>query len=152
MDAQAAKMLTKELYTKKKKGKAQNDGLKSVKIGLSNSKVPASTVAAFEVITSIETTLTIEVGTVGTGPVPSMPSGSSDGDRISELPIKKGTGEGRKKKVIAKTSCKAILGGPDGDDNERGKNPFNNPKIIPDLADRFSMPEVVDQMAYLDPQ
>ncbi|KAG1348004.1 hypothetical protein COCNU_06G018330 [Cocos nucifera] len=146
MDARFAKMLTKDLCTKKRKGKVQNDSSKRVKVGVSSSKVPTSTAAVFEVIVGIETALTVKVGTVGMGSVPSMPLGSSDGDQVLELPVKKGIGEGRKKKVIAKTSCKACLDGPDGDDNERGKDPFDNPEVIQNLADRFAMPESDHQM------
>ncbi|EHA8588842.1 hypothetical protein COCNU_scaffold006836G000010 [Cocos nucifera] len=73
MDAQAAEMLIKGLYTKKRKGKAQNDGSKMVKIGFSSSKVPASYAAAFKVIAGIETALTAEVGTTGMDLVPPCP-------------------------------------------------------------------------------
>ncbi|KAG1342111.1 hypothetical protein COCNU_05G003400 [Cocos nucifera] len=150
MDAQAAKMLTKEFFTKNRKGKTQDDDSKRAKVGISNSRVLASTIAAFEVIVDIEIAPTIEVDTASVGLVPSMPSGPSSGDRILELPIKKGTGEKRKRKAIVKTSYKARLGEPDGDDKERGEDPFDNLEIVWDLADRFAMPEVVDQMADMD--
>ncbi|EHA8587507.1 hypothetical protein COCNU_scaffold002495G000010 [Cocos nucifera] len=126
MDAQDAEMLTKGLYTKKRKWKVQNDGSKRAKVDVSSSKVPASTATASEVIVDAKTALTAEVGIAGTGPVPSMPLGPSYGDRILELPVKKGIGEGRRKKAIAKMSCKARLGGSDGDNNERGEDPFDN--------------------------
>ncbi|KAG1370190.1 hypothetical protein COCNU_15G005560 [Cocos nucifera] len=118
MDTQATKMLTKGLFTRKRKGKAQEDGSKRAKVGISSSRVPASTVAASEVIVGIEIAPTTKVDTASMGLVPSMPSSPSSEDRISELPIKKGTGEGRKKKVIAKTSCKARLDELNGNDNE----------------------------------
>ncbi|KAG1334209.1 hypothetical protein COCNU_03G003280 [Cocos nucifera] len=136
MDAQAAKMLTKGLYTKKRKGKVQNDGSKRAKVGVSSSEVSTSTATTSEVIVGVETALTIEVGTASTGLVPSMPSGPSNEDRVLELPIKKGTGEERKKKAIAKMSCKARLGGPDGIDNEQGEDPFDNLEVVRDLPDR----------------
>ncbi|KAG1363581.1 hypothetical protein COCNU_11G004080 [Cocos nucifera] len=118
MDAQAAEMLTKGLYTKKRKGKAQNDDSKRVKVDVSSSEVPSSIVVASEVIANIETALIDEVDIAGAGLVPSMPSDPSSGDRVLELPIKKGIEEERKKKAIAKTSYKAHLDGSDGDDNE----------------------------------
>ncbi|KAG1368195.1 hypothetical protein COCNU_14G006630 [Cocos nucifera] len=118
MDAQAAKMLIKELFTRKRKGKAQEDGLKRAKVGVSSSGVSALTAAASEVIVDAEIPPAIEVDTASMGPMPSMPSGPSNGDRILELSIRKEIGEGRKKKAIAKTSCKTRLGGPDGNDNE----------------------------------
>ncbi|EHA8586803.1 hypothetical protein COCNU_scaffold000966G000020 [Cocos nucifera] len=153
MDAQAAKMLTKRLSTRKRKEKMQNDSSKRAKVGISSSGVPASTAAASEVIIGAEIVPTIKVDTASTGPVPSKPSGPSSRDWVSELPIKKGIGKGRiKKKAIAKTSCKARLGGSDGDENKRGKDPFDNLEIIQNLADRFAMPEVVDQMADLNPR
>ncbi|KAG1348007.1 hypothetical protein COCNU_06G018360 [Cocos nucifera] len=151
MDAQATEMLTKELYTKKRKEKVQNDSSKRVKVDISSSEVLASIAATSEIIVGTETILTTKIGIAGVGPVPSMPSGPSDEDQVLELLIKKGTGEGRKKKAIAKTSCKACLGGLDGDDNERGEDSFDNPEVIQDLIDRFAKPEVVDQMADLDP-
>ncbi|EHA8588882.1 hypothetical protein COCNU_scaffold006975G000010 [Cocos nucifera] len=98
--------------------KGANDGSKRVKVGVSSSEVPTSTTIVFEVITDIETALTVEVGTAGMGLVPSMPSGPTDGDQVSKLPIKKGIREERKKKAIAKMSYKAYLDGPNGDDNE----------------------------------
>ncbi|EHA8587122.1 hypothetical protein COCNU_scaffold001459G000040 [Cocos nucifera] len=49
-------------------------------------------------------------------------------------------------------SRKARLGGPNGDGDEQGEDPFDNLEIIWDLTDRFTMPEVVDQMVDLDPQ
>ncbi|EHA8586761.1 hypothetical protein COCNU_scaffold000903G000010 [Cocos nucifera] len=51
-------MLTKGLYTKKKKGKVQNDSLKRAKVDVSSSEVPTSTVTAFEVIVGAKTVLT----------------------------------------------------------------------------------------------
>ncbi|EHA8586979.1 hypothetical protein COCNU_scaffold001232G000010 [Cocos nucifera] len=150
MNAQAAKMLTKGLFIRKKKGKVQNDGSKRVKVGVSSSRVPTSTVAPSEVIVETEIAPTIEVDTASMSSMPSMPSGPSNGDRVSELSIKKRIG--RKKKVVMKTSFKARLGGPDGDDNKQEEDPFDNPEIIQNLADRFAMPEVVDQMADLNPR
>ncbi|EHA8586442.1 hypothetical protein COCNU_scaffold000388G000030 [Cocos nucifera] len=100
MDEQATEMLTKGLYTKKRKGKAQNDGSKRAKIGVSSSGVPASTATASKVIAGIETSLIAEVGPAGMGPVPSMPLGPFDGDQVLELPIKKGIGEERKRKPL----------------------------------------------------
>ncbi|KAG1366991.1 hypothetical protein COCNU_13G007810 [Cocos nucifera] len=105
MDAQAIKMLTKGLFIRKRKGKVQDDGSKRAKVGVSSSKVPASTAITSEVIVGIEIAPTTEVDTASMGSVPSMPSGPSSGDRVLELPIKKGTGEGRKKKAIVKMSC-----------------------------------------------
>ncbi|EHA8586191.1 hypothetical protein COCNU_scaffold000033G000010 [Cocos nucifera] len=113
MDTQATKMLTKGLFTRKRKGKAQEDGLKRAKIGVSSSKVSIPTTAASEVIIGAKIAPTIEVDTANMGPVPSMPSDPSSGNRVSKLPIKKGIGEGRKIKVVAKMSCKACLGGSD---------------------------------------
>ncbi|EHA8586313.1 hypothetical protein COCNU_scaffold000172G000020 [Cocos nucifera] len=144
-------MLTKWLFTKKRKGKAQEDGSKRVKVSVSSSGVPASTTAAFEVIVDVKIASTTKVDIASVGLVPSMPSGPSSGDRVLELPIKKEIGEGRKKKAIVKMSYKAHLDGPDGNDNERGEDPFNNPKIVRNLVDRFAIPKVVDQMADLDP-
>ncbi|KAG1330956.1 hypothetical protein COCNU_02G009240 [Cocos nucifera] len=118
MDAQAVKMLTKGLFSRKRKGKVQDDGSKRAKVGVSSSEVPASTVAASKVIISIEIAPTVEVDITSMGPMPSMPSGPSSRDQVSELPIKKGTREGRKKKAVTKMSCKARLGGLNGDDNE----------------------------------
>ncbi|KAG1362643.1 hypothetical protein COCNU_10G008620 [Cocos nucifera] len=54
MDAQATKMLTKGLFTRKRNGKAQEDGSKRVKVGVSSSEVPTPTIAAFEVIVGAE--------------------------------------------------------------------------------------------------
>ncbi|EHA8586825.1 hypothetical protein COCNU_scaffold001015G000010 [Cocos nucifera] len=152
MDAKAAKMLTKGLFTRKRKRKAQEDGSKRAKVSVSSSEVPASTATTSEVNIDVKIAPTTEVDTTSTGPMPSMPSGPSSEDRALKLPIKKGTGEKRKKKAITKMSYKARLGGPDGNDNERGEDTFDNPKIIWDLVDRFAMPEVVDQMANLDLQ
>ena len=130
MDTQVAKMLTKELFIRKRKGKAQNDGSNRVKVDVSSSRVSTSTTATSEVIIDAEIVPTVEVDTTSMGLVPSMPLSPSSWDRILELPIKKGIGEGRKKKAIAKTSCKARLGGSDGDDNERGEDPFDNSEIV----------------------
>ncbi|EHA8587115.1 hypothetical protein COCNU_scaffold001452G000030 [Cocos nucifera] len=152
MDTQATKMLTKGLFIRKRKGKAQNDGSKRAKVSVSSSEVPTSTAAVSEVIVGAKITPTTEVDTASMGPVPSMPSGPSDGDRVSKLPIKKEIEEERKKKAITKTSYKARLGRLDGNDNKREEDPFDNSKIIQNLADRFAMSEVVDQMADLDPQ
>ncbi|EHA8587090.1 hypothetical protein COCNU_scaffold001417G000010 [Cocos nucifera] len=107
MDAQVAKMLTKGLYTKKRKGKAQNDGSKRVKVGVSSSEVLASTTTASEVITNIEIALTAEVGTAGMGSVPSMPSGPSSRDRVSELLIEKEQKRKEKRKPIRR--CPVIV-------------------------------------------
>ncbi|EHA8586387.1 hypothetical protein COCNU_scaffold000304G000010 [Cocos nucifera] len=146
-------MLTKGLYTMKRKGKAPSDGLKRANVGASSFEVPDPTATASEVITSTETTLTTEVDITGSGSVPSMPSGPSSKDRTLELPTKEGTREGRKKKkAIAKTSHKAHLGNPDGNSDERGEDPFDIPEIIQDLTNKFFMPEVVEQMANLDPR
>ena len=77
-----------------------------------------------------------------------MPSGPSNKDWASEPSAEGEVGEGRKKKkAIAKTSRKAHLSGANGDSDERGKDPFNNPKIVRDLTNRFTMPEVMDHMA-----
>ncbi|KAG1363519.1 hypothetical protein COCNU_11G003460 [Cocos nucifera] len=100
MDAQAAKMLTKGLFTRKRKEKMQNDGSKRTKVGVSSSEVPTSTITVSEVIVGAEIAPTAEVDTASASPVPSMPSGPSSGDRISELPIKKGIGEERKRKLL----------------------------------------------------
>ncbi|KAG1358576.1 hypothetical protein COCNU_08G000220 [Cocos nucifera] len=153
MDTQDAEMLTKGLYTKKRKRKASSDGSKRAKVGASSSEVSTPTAIASKVIVGIETTLTAEVNTAGVGSMPSIPSSPTNGDRTLELPAKEETSKGRKKKkAVAKTSRKARLSGPDGnDDDERGEDHFDNPEIIQDLIDRFAMPEVVDQMADLDP-
>ncbi|EHA8589835.1 hypothetical protein COCNU_scaffold012715G000020 [Cocos nucifera] len=127
MDAQATKMLTKGLFTWKRKGKAQ---AKRMKVSVFCSGVPTPTTVVSEVIVGAEIAPTTKVDTASMGPMPSMPSGASNGDRVLELPIRKGIGEGRKKKAVAKMSCKARLGGLDGNDNERGEDPFDNPKII----------------------
>ncbi|KAG1370945.1 hypothetical protein COCNU_16G000390 [Cocos nucifera] len=111
-------MLTKGLFTRKRKGKVQNDGSKRMKVYAFSFGVSASTATTSEVIIGIEIAPTAKVDTASMGPVPSMPSNPSGGDQILELPIKKGIGEGRKKKVIAKMSYKSRLGGSDGDDNE----------------------------------
>ncbi|EHA8587730.1 hypothetical protein COCNU_scaffold003089G000010 [Cocos nucifera] len=58
MDTQAIEILTKGLYTKKRKGKVPNDGSKRAKVSVSSSEVFASTIAASEVIVGIETALT----------------------------------------------------------------------------------------------
>ncbi|EHA8587439.1 hypothetical protein COCNU_scaffold002235G000030 [Cocos nucifera] len=50
MDTQAAKMLTKGLFTRKRKEKMQDDGSKRVKVSISSSGDPTSTIATFEVI------------------------------------------------------------------------------------------------------
>ncbi|EHA8587723.1 hypothetical protein COCNU_scaffold003053G000020 [Cocos nucifera] len=134
MDAQATKMPTKGLFTRKRKGKVQEDGSKRAKIDVSSSEVPTPTAAASEVIIGIEIAPTIEVDTASMGLVPSMPSGPSSGDQVLELLVRKGIEEGRKKKAIAKMSCKARLGGLDGKDNEQGEDPFDNLEIIRDLA------------------
>ncbi|EHA8589127.1 hypothetical protein COCNU_scaffold008130G000010 [Cocos nucifera] len=118
MDAQATKMLTKGFFSRKRKGKVQNDGSKRMKIDVSSSRVLISTVVAFEVIIGAEIAPTTEVDTTSVGLMPSVPSGPSNGDQVLEFPIKKGIGEGRKKKAVAKTSCKARLGRLDGNDNE----------------------------------
>ncbi|KAG1370068.1 hypothetical protein COCNU_15G004340 [Cocos nucifera] len=104
MDAQAAKMLTKGLFTRKRKGKVQNDGSKRAKVGVPSSGVLASTIVASEVIIDVEIAPTVEVDTASMGLMPSMPSGPSSGDWVSKLPVKKETREGRKKKAIVKTS------------------------------------------------
>ncbi|EHA8586614.1 hypothetical protein COCNU_scaffold000577G000020 [Cocos nucifera] len=135
MDAQAAKMLTKGLFTRKRNGRVQEDGSKRAKVGVSSPRVFTPTVTASEVIVSIEIALTAEVDTASMGSVPSMPLGPSSGDRVLELPVRKETGEERKKKAITKISCKARLGKPDGNDNEQGKDPFDNSEIIWELAD-----------------
>ncbi|KAG1364257.1 hypothetical protein COCNU_11G010840 [Cocos nucifera] len=123
-----------------------------MKVGASSSAIPTSTAAALEVIVSIEVVLIAEVGTTGIGFMPSMPLGPSNGDRASELPTEGEIGEGRKKKkAIVKMSRKVCLSGPNGDSDERGEDPFDNPEIVRDLTDRFAMPEVVDHMADLDP-
>ncbi|EHA8586580.1 hypothetical protein COCNU_scaffold000540G000010 [Cocos nucifera] len=46
---------------------------------------------------------------------------------------------------------KALLSELDDDSDEQGKDPFDNPKIIQDLTDKYAMSEVVDHMADLDP-
>ncbi|KAG1366908.1 hypothetical protein COCNU_13G006980 [Cocos nucifera] len=86
MDAQAAKMLTKGLFTKKRKGKAQDDGSKRTKVGISSSGVPASTVAVSEVIVGTEIAPTVEVDIASMGPVPSMPSVDLSFDESSSSP------------------------------------------------------------------
>ncbi|EHA8588220.1 hypothetical protein COCNU_scaffold004427G000020 [Cocos nucifera] len=103
------------------------------------------------VIASTEVALAAEVDIVGVGSVPPMPSGSSSGDWASKSPIEGVIGEGRKKKkAIAKMFCKACLSGVDGNSDERGGDPFDNPKIVRDLTNRFAMPESDHQMlAYI---
>ncbi|KAG1327745.1 hypothetical protein COCNU_01G016790 [Cocos nucifera] len=118
MDAQATKMLTKGLFTRKRKEKVQEDDSKRMKVGVSSFRVPTSIVAMSEVIIDAEIAPTTKVDIASAGPVPSMPSGLSSEDRVSKLPVKKGTREGRKKKAIVKTSYKACLGRPDGNDNK----------------------------------
>ncbi|EHA8587804.1 hypothetical protein COCNU_scaffold003272G000040 [Cocos nucifera] len=119
MDTKAIEILTKGLYTKKRKGKASSDGSKSAKVGASNSTVPTSTTAISKVIASTEVALNAKAGIAGVGSMPPMPSGPSSGDRASELPIEGEIGEGRKKKKAAtKTSRKARLSGLDGDNNK----------------------------------
>ncbi|EHA8586517.1 hypothetical protein COCNU_scaffold000478G000040 [Cocos nucifera] len=119
MDTKATEMLTKGLYTKKRKAKASSDSSKKMKVGDSSSVVPTSTAVAPEVIASTEVALATEVGTAGVGSVPPMPLGPSSGDRASEPPIEGEVGEGRKKKkAIAKTSHKTRLSKVDGDSDK----------------------------------
>ncbi|KAG1371688.1 hypothetical protein COCNU_16G007820 [Cocos nucifera] len=152
MDTKAVEMLTKEYYTKKRKGKASSDRSKRTKDSDSSSTVPTSTAVVPEVIASAEVALATEVDSAGEGSMPSMPLGPSSGDRASEPPTEEEVGEGRKKKkAIAKTSHKTRLSGMDGDSDEQGEDPFDNPEIIQDLTDRVAMPKVVDHMADLDP-
>ncbi|EHA8587978.1 hypothetical protein COCNU_scaffold003759G000010 [Cocos nucifera] len=106
MDAQATKMLTKGLFTRKRKEKAQDDGSKRVKVGVSSFRVPTSTTATSEVIIGTKIAPNVEIDTTSIGLVPSMPSGPSSGDQVLELSIKKRIEEGRKKKAIVKTSCR----------------------------------------------
>ncbi|KAG1342194.1 hypothetical protein COCNU_05G004230 [Cocos nucifera] len=80
MDAQVAKMLTKGLFTRKRKGKVQNDGSKRAKVGISSSRVPTSTITASEVIIDAKITPTGKVDTASASLVPSMPLGPSSGD------------------------------------------------------------------------
>ncbi|EHA8588128.1 hypothetical protein COCNU_scaffold004181G000010 [Cocos nucifera] len=122
-----------------------------MKVGASSSAIPISTTAAFEVIASIELALTTKVSTIGAGSIPPMPSGSFSRDQASELPTEGEIGKERKnKKAITEMSRKARLSGPDGDSDEREEDTFDNPKIVQDLTDRFSMLEVVNHMADLD--
>ncbi|KAG1370929.1 hypothetical protein COCNU_16G000230 [Cocos nucifera] len=123
-----------------------------MKVGDSSSAVPTSTTIAPEVIASIEVALAIEVSTAGVGSEPPMPSGPSNRDRALEAPAEGEVGKGRKeKKAITKMSRKACLSEADGDSDNRGKDPFDNLEIIRDLTRRFTMLEVVDYMADLDP-
>ncbi|EHA8586236.1 hypothetical protein COCNU_scaffold000119G000030 [Cocos nucifera] len=59
-------------------------------------------------------------------------------------------GEEKRKKVIVKVFRKAHLGGSNDDNDDLGEDPFSDSKIIQDLTDKFTMFEVVDQMADLD--
>ncbi|EHA8586494.1 hypothetical protein COCNU_scaffold000446G000020 [Cocos nucifera] len=84
MDAQVAKMLTEWLFTRKRKGKVQEDSSKRVKVGVSCSEVSTPTVAAFEVIVGIKIFPAMKVDTASSGPMPFMSSGPSNGDWISK--------------------------------------------------------------------
>ena len=123
-----------------------------MKVSDSSSTIPTSTAIVPKVITSVEVALATMVSIAGMGPVPPMPSDPSSKDRASEPPTEEEIGgERKKKKAIAKTSHKAHLGNPDGNSDERGEDPFDNLEIIQNLTDRFTMPEVVDHMADLNP-
>ncbi|EHA8588032.1 hypothetical protein COCNU_scaffold003949G000010 [Cocos nucifera] len=58
MDTKAVEMLTKGLYTKKRKGKASSDSSKRMKVGVSSFAIPTSIVVAPKVIASAEVALT----------------------------------------------------------------------------------------------
>ena len=65
----------------------------------------------------------------------------------------RGDGDDKKKKkaAIVKVVHKAHPGrsnNSDGDD--LGADPFDNPKIVQNLIDKFAMPKEVDHLAYLD--
>ncbi|EHA8588083.1 putative ensconsin-like [Cocos nucifera] len=81
------------------------------------------------------------------------PSSPCSGDQASELPIEGEIEKGKKKKkAIAKILCKAHPGKPSDDRGELGEDPFNDPGIVRDLTNKFTMLEVVYRMADLDPQ
>ncbi|KAG1360737.1 hypothetical protein COCNU_09G002000 [Cocos nucifera] len=145
-------MLTKGLYTQKRKEKASGDSSKRAKVGASSFVAIAITAVAFKVVISTEVLTTTEVGTVDVDSMPSTPLGPSSGDQAPKLPAEVETREEKKKKkAVIKTPYKAHFSELNDNNDERGEDPFNDPKIFWALTDKFNMPEVVDHMTDLEP-
>ncbi|EHA8586561.1 hypothetical protein COCNU_scaffold000525G000090 [Cocos nucifera] len=151
MDTEAMEMLTKGLYAqRKRKVKAPGESSKRTKVGALSSTAPATTNVALEVAKVIPT---INVNAAKGGSFPLESSSPPTRDQALKTPIETEEGKKRKKKRLAvmKIACKARPSEPSNSDGDGPRNdPFDNPNVIWDLIDKFTLPEVVDRMADLD--
>ncbi|KAG1338754.1 putative ensconsin-like [Cocos nucifera] len=85
--------------------------------------------------------------------MPPTPLGPFSQDQASELPVEGEMEEGKKKKkAITKILRKAYPSKSSDNHDELGEDPFDNLGTIQNLIDKFSISEVVDRMANLDPR
>ncbi|KAG1334184.1 hypothetical protein COCNU_03G003030 [Cocos nucifera] len=146
MDGKTVKMLSKELQAYKKKGTTSDEpAVKKARVNT------PSSIASVDAAATTKVAAATRVGAIIEGSMP--PSSMSPPTEDPALRPLAGREEGEKKKekkIIVKVHCKAHLDGSNDDNNNSREDPFDNPKLIRDLTNRFAMPEVVDQIADLD--
>ncbi|KAG1338708.1 hypothetical protein COCNU_04G010140 [Cocos nucifera] len=153
MDTEVVGMLTKGLYAQKRKGKAPSGSSKRAKADASSSTIPTTTTTFFEAAEGIEVVSTTKVGATGGGLLPPTALSPPVGDQVLEPPTKREKGKEKKRKnklAVMKIPRKARSSKPNDSGDDLGEDPFDNPKIVRDLTDKFTMSEVVDHMADLD--
>ncbi|EHA8587630.1 hypothetical protein COCNU_scaffold002859G000020 [Cocos nucifera] len=146
-------MLTKGLHARKRKEKAQSEGLKKVRVNVSSSMALTSAIAAPKVGEGAEVVPTIKVGAIDGALVPPTSSSPPIEDQVLELPVggqKREKKKEKKKSATVKVWCKAHPNEFNDDDEDLGENLFYNWHIIRDLVNKFALPEVVDRIADLD--
>ncbi|EHA8588565.1 hypothetical protein COCNU_scaffold005805G000020 [Cocos nucifera] len=123
-----------------------------MKVGALSSMVPIVSVTSTKVALDVEAPPATEVSVVSVDSLPPASSSLHARGQASEPPIEREKGDDKKKKksAIVKIVHKAHQAEPnDGGDN-LGEDPFENPKIIQDLTDKYAMLEMVDRMSNLD--
>ncbi|KAG1368327.1 hypothetical protein COCNU_14G007950 [Cocos nucifera] len=147
--------LAKGLYARKRKGAAPSESSKRTKVGDLSFEVSNIPMIAFKVILDVEI-LSITGGNIeGENPQPpapsSLPAGGPMPEPLTERAGRVGDDKKKKRAAVTKVVRKACLGGlSDSGGNDLGAHPFDNPKIIWDLIDKFAMSEEVDRLVDLD--
>ncbi|EHA8587783.1 hypothetical protein COCNU_scaffold003215G000010 [Cocos nucifera] len=145
-------MLSKGLQACKRKGITPNEpAAKKARVNTPSFIAPTDATAAIEVTTTIEATPTTMVDTVVEGSMPPSSMSPPAEDLAPQPPVGRKGGEKKKgKKFVMKVHHRKCLGGSSNNDDNLREDFFGNLVLIQDLTDKFTMLEVVDQMADLD--
>ncbi|KAG1328217.1 hypothetical protein COCNU_01G021510 [Cocos nucifera] len=152
MDFDAAGRLTKGLYAKKRKKAAPGESSKRAKVGSPSFEVPNIPTTGPEATLSVEVLSITEGNVDGEDPLPPAPLDLPAGGSMSN-PLNERFGDDKKKKraIVVKVAQKARPSGlSDNSSDDLGADPFDNPKIIRNLIDKFALSGEVDYLANLD--